>query len=340
MGAPRRLAASRFGLHSHLRSLVFYPDPDGEYKVRIWQDYQYSGAGIDYTAMSVEGSPAPLLTAWDHRYSQSCYDEVVASDNYKTYWSYCPRDRIVDLDFDGPVNFPPTTDPVTVDVQSMDLQIIYWTYQDREGDPQAKYEVEVWSGSGGSGSNMWDPPAGEGEASSIEYAGEPLTCETDYYARVRAQDGTSWGPWADAVFQTPCNAPPVCSGAIATPDELWPPNHKYRDVSVAGVTDPDGDPVAITITAIFQDEPLNARGDGNTCPDGAGVGTDTASVRAERSGNKKVPGDGRVYHVGFMADDGQGGQCTGGVTVCVPHDQRPGHVCVDQGSLFDSTSCP
>jgi glutamine cyclotransferase len=137
------------------------------------------------------------------------------------------------------------------------------------------------------------------------------------------------------------NRPPECDEAYADPDELWPPNHKFRDVSVAGVTDPDGDPVAITITAISQDEPLNGIGDGNTsCPDGAGVGTDTASVRAERSGSKKVPGDGRIYHVGFMADDGKGGQCTGAVTICVPHDQRRGHVCVDQGPLFDSTAGP
>ena len=80
--------------------------------------------------------------------------------------------------------------------------------------------------------------------------------------------------------------------------------------------------------------------DGNTCADGVGVGTESASVRAERSGTKKVPGDGRVYHIGFTADDGQGGMCAATVTVCVPHDQRPGHVCVDQGPLFDSTSCP
>jgi hypothetical protein len=136
------------------------------------------------------------------------------------------------------------------------------------------------------------------------------------------------------------NRPPDCSDASADPTELWPPDLKFQDVSVAGVTDPDGDPVAITITSILQDEPLNGPGHGNTCPDGAGVGTDIASVRAERSGSKKVAGDGRVYHASFTADDGQGGQCVGEVTVCVPTDQSPGHVCVDQGPLFDSTGCP
>jgi hypothetical protein len=136
------------------------------------------------------------------------------------------------------------------------------------------------------------------------------------------------------------NRPPDCSGAGSSVGELWPPNHKFNDVAVTGVTDPDGDPITITITGIRQDEPQNGLGDGDTCPDATGVGTATASVRAERSGDPHVPGDGRVYHIGFTASDGRGGTCTGEVTTCVPHDQRPGHVCVDEGPLFDSTVCP
>jgi len=114
---------------------------------------------------------------------------------------------------------------------------------------------------------------------------------------------------------------------------LWPPNGQFVNVSVVGVTDPDGDSVAITITDITQDEPLNGEGEGNTCPDASGVGTATASLRAEREGG----GDGRVYHISFAADDGRGGRCTGTVTVCVPLDQGQGGVCVDQGPLADST---
>jgi len=62
-----------------------------------------------------------------------------------------------------------------------------------------------------------------------------------------------------------------------------------------------------------------------------------AMLRAARNGT----GDGRVYHVGFLADDGRGGQCQGNVTVCVPLDQGPGKRCVDQGSLVNSLGpCP
>ena len=134
------------------------------------------------------------------------------------------------------------------------------------------------------------------------------------------------------------NHPPECTDAFAFRDEIWPPNHKFVPVWIRGVTDPDGDVLTLSIDSIFQDEPVDTFGDGHFTPDGKGIGRQVARVRAERSGSKKVPGDGRVYHVGFSADDGRGGQCSGEVTVCVPHDQRRGHVCIDQGPLYDSTA--
>ncbi len=134
----------------------------------------------------------------------------------------------------------------------------------------------------------------------------------------------------------PPNNPPDCSGAYPSLSEVWPSNHKMVSVNILGVTDPDGDPVTITITGITQDEPTREKKKDKHCPDGAGVGTNTAQVRAEREGD----GNGRVYEISFKASDGKGGECTGSVTVCVPHDQRPGHVCVDDGQVYDSTVCP
>jgi len=146
-------------------------------------------------------------------------------------------------------------------------------------------------------------------------------------------DGDGLVDLQDPDCMTPPNSPPDCGAAVPSTGALWPPNHKNRTVKVAGVTDADGDPITITITSISQDEPLNALGDGNTCPDADGVGTDAASIRSERSGTA----DGRVYTIGFEAADGQGGQCTGEVTVCVPHDPGKHKTCVDEGPLFDST---
>ncbi len=137
----------------------------------------------------------------------------------------------------------------------------------------------------------------------------------------------------------PRNEPPDCTGASAEPAEIWPPNRKFEAVSIVGVSDPDADQVTITVTGIAQDEPLEGSGTGKTCPDAYGTGTDTALVRAERSRRRGDSGDGRVYHVRFEAEDGRGSQCSGAVTVCVPHDRRRQRVCGDQGESFDSTVC-
>jgi hypothetical protein len=50
----------------------------------------------------------------------------------------------------------------------------------------------------------------------------------------------------------------VNSGASAADkDMLWPPNHKFHDISVVGVTDPEGDVFTIYIDAVRQDEGTN-----------------------------------------------------------------------------------
>ena len=133
------------------------------------------------------------------------------------------------------------------------------------------------------------------------------------------------------------NQPPDCSDAYADPDCLWPPNHKFVAVNILGVTDPDGDPVYITITGITSDEPTasdEGAGGAKHAPDAAGVGTDTAGLRAECSGG----GNDRVYEISFTASDGIGGECEGSVIVCVPHDQGGKDCeCIDDGQIYDAT---
>lgn len=128
------------------------------------------------------------------------------------------------------------------------------------------------------------------------------------------------------------NQPPDCSQVHADPSVLWPPNHKLVPIQILGVTDPEGDPISITVTGITQDEPTNGLGDGDSGPDGFGVGTGQPQVRAERAGT----GNGRVYVISFRAEDGQGGSCTGLVKVSVPHDKGKGEA-VDDGQSYDST---
>jgi len=148
---------------------------------------------------------------------------------------------------------------------------------------------------------------------------------------------------------TPINQPPDCSTATVSPAELWPPRHNFRNVDIVGVTDPDGDPITIVITDVTQDEPLDGNGDGRFCPDARMLG-DQLQLRAERLGpaynvilpvsdesqEQSLTGNGRVYVIHFTATDGRGGSCSGTASVCVPHDRRPGHSCIDNGQMVSS----
>jgi hypothetical protein len=140
-----------------------------------------------------------------------------------------------------------------------------------------------------------------------------------------------------------CPPPPTnttihCDGAALSLGVIWPPNHTMVPLTIMGVTSdaiPPG--ITITISSIYQDEPVDALGSGNTAPDGYGVGTSTAYVRAERAG----PGTGRIYFITFTATDGTGDQC-GPITLQanVPHDQGQGYTPVDTQQRYDSTLIP
>jgi hypothetical protein len=121
----------------------------------------------------------------------------------------------------------------------------------------------------------------------------------------------------------PNNRPPDCSGVAANPGVLLNPRGDFRLVTLGGATDPDNDPVTLTITGVTQDEPLTGPGD-RTSPDAApGNAPDEVRLRAERSSR----GDGRVYRVAFDVSDGLGGTCSGVAKVGVP--LRKGTTAID-----------
>lgn len=105
------------------------------------------------------------------------------------------------------------------------------------------------------------------------------------------------------------------------PVELWPPNHKMREVTAVfgGL---DCEPTAtFELVSVTSNEPDNGQGDGSTVDDIQGVDVGTADteflLRAERTGG----GDGRVYTVTYELTDGEGVSSTMSATVIVPHDQ-------------------
>lgn len=123
---------------------------------------------------------------------------------------------------------------------------------------------------------------------------------------------------------------PDCKSVRGSARLTWPPNHKFRLITLSGDED-----LTVSITSVTQDEPVNGSGDGNTSPDARWVDdrTDAVYLRAERSGR----GDGRVYRINFTATRGEDDkECTGTVRVGVPHDQGKGSTPVDSGDTYDS----
>ena len=172
-----------------------------------------------------------------------------------------------------------------------------------------------------------DAAAGDALGVSVAISGETVV------VGAFADNGAAGFDQGSAYVFAPANQPPNCGGAFPSVVTIWPPNHDMVNVTIQGVTDPDGDPVTINIDQIKQDEPADSTCDGHTCPDGAGIGTSTAQVRAERS----AQGNGRVYTIYFTASDGNGGSCQGSVTVCVPKSRNGS--CTNGGANFDSTQC-
>jgi flagellar hook capping protein FlgD len=122
--------------------------------------------------------------------------------------------------------------------------------------------------------------------------------------------------------------PPVVR-VEASPDRLWPPNHKMIPVSLAAQTDPPS-PQALNcvLNSISSDE-----GPGRAHqPDWRITGAMTAELRAERDGG----GDGRSYSLQLECTYGSGKDTLVTMVVPVAHDQSGKHDGTDGGD-DDST---
>lgn len=140
------------------------------------------------------------------------------------------------------------------------------------------------------------------------------------------------------------NEPPNIDNAYASTDCFRTrlpgyTDHRLEEVTIEGVTDPDGDEVEIEITGITSDEPITSGG----CED-ARIGSDarSAMLRIERYGR-----NGRVYEISFTASDGKA-VSEGSVQVVIPYDDRaqpprylpPRYSCegvIDDGQNYDAT---
>jgi len=114
--------------------------------------------------------------------------------------------------------------------------------------------------------------------------------------------------------------PPIISSVTASPNILWPPNHKMVPVVMSvAVTDACDTNVSkrCEIVSVTSNEKINGPGDGNTAPDYQITGKLTLNLRAERSGT----GKGRIYTLGVKCTDASGNSSMSAVNVTVPHNK-------------------
>jgi subtilisin-like proprotein convertase family protein len=115
------------------------------------------------------------------------------------------------------------------------------------------------------------------------------------------------------------NAAPSVS-VSASPNVLWSPNHRMRDVTINATATDNCGAASCVVTDIASNEAVTGPGGGagNTSPDWLIVNpSNLVQLRAERSGN----GASRVYTITVECTDSAGNKTTRSTTVSVPHNQ-------------------
>ena len=121
-------------------------------------------------------------------------------------------------------------------------------------------------------------------------------------------------------FELDAEAPHIVR-ITASPDVLWPPNHRLVPVEISVVTDPADGPVDCRIVSVTSMENGKLTGRRFSRSSSIIIDRNTVLLRAERSGRSR---DGRVYTIAVECRDLSGNVTTGATRVLVPHDQRPG----------------
>jgi hypothetical protein len=133
-------------------------------------------------------------------------------------------------------------------------------------------------------------------------------------------DGTNFVT-CESIIVVIDTTPPVIQSITATPNTLWPPNHRMVPVRLNVRATDDCGPVQWHITSIQSSETVDAPGSGRTAPDWLIAGPHRALLRAERSGR----GPGRVYTISVVVSDLSGNTTSGTVQVTAPHSRGRGN---------------
>lgn len=103
-----------------------------------------------------------------------------------------------------------------------------------------------------------------------------------------------------------------------SPNVLWPPNHKYVDVTATVSAHDNFDPSpTVWLVSVTSNEPDNGLGDGDTPDDIVKLDDYHFKLRAERAGN----GNGREYTFVYAAQDDCGNTVQASAVVSVPRNK-------------------
>jgi hypothetical protein len=130
-------------------------------------------------------------------------------------------------------------------------------------------------------------------------------------------DGKGATSQATATVTVVDSTGPDVTGAFASPDSIWPPNHQMIPVTISYSTSETCSGGGNCSLSVTSNEPVHGQSDGDTGPDWVVVDEHHVMLRAERSGK----GSGRVYTISIDCVDGAGNHTIHTVTVTVPKNQ-------------------
>lgn len=183
-------------------------------------------------------------------------------------------------------------------------------------DPAGNAMTVVWSVNGSPVQTNQVPPSHPPVATNVVFTSE-LPAGTNVL-EVVVTDSADFSTACFTTVTVTDTTPPVIASVKATPNTLWPPNHKMVTVNVSAVVTDRCGAATWKIIGVKSNEPVNGTGDGNTSPDWQITGDHTVSLRAERSGN----GSGRIYTITIQGSDANSNlSSTKSITVTVPKSQ-------------------
>ncbi len=162
----------------------------------------------------------------------------------------------------------------------------------------------------GYGLSAGAPPGAAIDAATGVFTWTPTAAQvgSTYSFAVVVTDGTASASAPVTATAVDTVAPTITS-LSASPNTLWPPNHKMVPVTIAAQATDLGGAVACAATGVTNDETGSL--------DAVIAGPLRVQVRAERHGG----GSGRTYTIVVTCTDPSGNASTGRTTVFVPHDQ-------------------